>query len=153
MTFMSTTKNAALSGTVATATSTLALAITAIVEGKGSAQPLNATSHWLYGSRAADHRHLSVDHTVIGFTTHAAATLVWAVAFETSLASRPVREPLKICGRAVAISALAALVDYTVTPKRFTPGWELVLSKTSMALVYAAMAYGFAIKPIGRTGR
>ena len=33
--------------------------------------------------------------------------------------------------------------DYTVTPRRFTPGWELVLSKRSMALVYGAMAAGF----------
>ena len=41
------------------------------------------------------------------------------------------------------MAAVAAAVDYGATPKRFTPGWELVLSKRSMASVYAAMAAGF----------
>ena len=45
------------------------------------------------------------------------------------------------------MSAFAAAVDYTVTPHRFTPGWELVLSKGGMAVVYAAMAAGFAVAP------
>jgi hypothetical protein len=35
-------------------------------------------------------------------------------------------------------------VDYEATPKRFTPGWELVLSKRSMAATYVAMALGLA---------
>ena len=64
--------------------------------------------------------------------------------FETSLVIRPERTPAAILGRAAAIATLAAIVDYTITPKRFTPGWELVLSKRSMALTYAAMAVGFA---------
>ena len=50
-------------------------------------------------------------------------------------------------GRATAIAALAAAVDYTITPHRFTPGWELVLSRRGMALAYAAMAAGFAATP------
>jgi hypothetical protein len=41
-------------------------------------------------------------------------------------------------------SAIAAVVDYGLTPHRFTPGWELVLSKRSMAAAYLAMAAGFA---------
>jgi branched-chain amino acid transport system permease protein len=40
-----------------------------------------------------------------------------------------------------------AAVDYTITPHRFTPGWELVLSKRGMALAYAAMALGFVATP------
>jgi hypothetical protein len=42
------------------------------------------------------------------------------------------------------MSAIAAAVDYIATPKRFTPGWEFVLSKRSMAATYAAMALGMA---------
>ena len=45
---------------------------------------------------------------------------------------------------ALAISAMAAAVDYIATPRRFTPGWEFVLSKRSMAVAYAAMAFGLA---------
>ena len=35
------------------------------------------------------------------------------------------------------------ICDYTITPHRFTPGWELVLSRRGMALAYA----GFAAAP------
>jgi hypothetical protein len=42
------------------------------------------------------------------------------------------------------MSAIAAAIDYGATPKRLTPGWELVLSKRSMAATYGAMALGLA---------
>ena len=138
------------SGAAATAASTAALALVARVEGVGAAQPLNATSHWLYGDEAAGFRSADVDHTSIGFATHTAATVFWASAFETAMALRPTRDPLTVVGRAAAIGTLAAIVDYTVTPRRFTPGWELVLSKQAMAVVYAAMAAGFAVSAISR---
>ncbi len=44
---------------------------------------------------------------------------------------------------AVIAATTAAVVDYVFTPHRLTPGWELVLSKQSMALAYAAIAAGF----------
>ena len=42
------------------------------------------------------------------------------------------------------MSAVAAAVDYGATPKRFTPGWEFVLSKKGMAFAYAGLAVGMA---------
>ncbi|HXR55369.1 MAG TPA: hypothetical protein VN858_01135 [Casimicrobiaceae bacterium] len=36
------------------------------------------------------------------------------------------------------VSALACAVDYTVTPKRLRPGYELRLSKPSMAVAFGA---------------
>ena len=143
-------KRALVSGTVAAATSTVALALRARAEGRGAAQPLNATSHWLYGPEAADFRDGDVDHTIVGFGTHHAATIFWALFFEASLAIRPTGNPVAIMGRAATIATLAAIVDYTITPRRFTPGWELVVSKRSMALTYAAMAAGFAGTAIRR---
>ncbi len=132
------------SGAVATATSCAALAAVALAENKGAAQPFNATSHWLNGDAAARRRTVDLRHTGVGLTTHAAATVFWAAILEGWCAARPTRRPGTLLGRAVAVSALAAVVDYTITPRRFTPGWELVLSKPAMALVYAAMAGGFA---------
>jgi hypothetical protein len=137
-------RRALASGLAGTVTSTAALAAMASIEGKGAAQPLNATSHVVYGDEAAAFRQADVDHTVIGLGTHAAATIFWAATFEAWLVARPTRDPLILTGRAVGIGLLAATVDYTITPKRFTPGWELVLSKTSMAVAYGAMAAGFA---------
>jgi len=43
------------------------------------------------------------------------------------------------------MSVVAAAVDYGPTPKRFTPGWEFVLSKRGMAVAYAGLALGLAV--------
>ena len=143
-------RSAIASGTVATGTSAVALAFLALAAGKGAAQPLNATSHWLYGDDAAKFPHADADHTGVGFATHHAATIFWALFFEGWLARRPVRTAAGASGRAAAVAVLAAAVDYTITPRRFTPGWELVLSKRAMAAAYLAMAAGFAAVAIGR---
>ena len=64
---------------------------------------------------------------------------------------RPPNDASDVIIRAASVAALAAAVDYTITPKRFTPGWELVLSKGAMAVVYAAMAAGFAGATLARS--
>ena len=50
------------------------------------------------------------------------------------------------------MAAIAAIVDYGATPKRFTPGWEFVLSKRSMAVTYGAMALGLALGGLATEG-
>ena len=135
---------AILSGTTASITSALALATVARAEGRGALQPINATSHWLNGPQAAARRSADVRHTVIGYATHHAATIFWAVFFEWWIARRR-PAGVALARDAVILSAIAAAVDYGPTPKRFTPGWELVLTKRGMAVVYAAMAAGLVI--------
>ena len=89
------------------------------------------------GHRVADHnRRRTGDHT--------AATVFWAAFYEAWLLARAARNRLDALGRATAVAALAAAVDHTIT-RRFTPGWELVLTKRSMALVYAAIATGLIV--------
>ena len=139
-----------MSGTAASLASTAALAGLARLEGRGALQPVNATSHWLTGRGAGAFTRGDLSHTLLGYATHQAATLFWAVLFESWIAPRRPLAPRTLLRDAAAMSALAALVDYTITPKRFTPGWELVLSKRSMAAAYAAMALGLAA---GRGGR
>lgn len=135
---------ALLSGTCGCLASAAALALVARAEGKAAAQPLNATGHWLHGDRVARFRGIDAARTGTGLATHFAATVFWAGFFEAW--EGPRRRPGRM-GRATAVAALAAAVDYTITPHRFTPGWELVLSRRGMALAYAAMAAGFAATP------
>ena len=135
---------AAVSGTAASVASTVALGLVARAEGKAALQPLNATSHWLNGNRAGEFGGADLAHTAVGYATHHAATIFWALFFERWIAARPALSPASVMQRALALSAIAAAVDYGPTPKRFTPGWELVLSKRSMAVVYGAMAAGLA---------
>lgn len=42
------------------------------------------------------------------------------------------------------MAGIAAVVDYGATPKRFTPGWELAVSKGAMFVAYLAFALGLA---------
>ena len=136
---------ATVSATAAAATSTLALALLAKSEGAGALQPLNATSHWLHGSGAARLHRADLTHTGVGYATHHAATFFWALLFEGRFGTERPLCIAALIGDAVAISVVAAAVDYLATPRRFTPGWEFVLSKRSMAVTYAAMAAGLAI--------
>lgn len=132
------------SAAFASATSTAALALLARAEGKGALQPVNATSHWLNGEQAGSFRKADLAHTAVGYATHHAATLFWAVLFERWIGPRRPLAALPMLRDALLMSAVAAAVDYGATPKRFTPGWEFVLSKRSMATAYAAMAAGLA---------
>ncbi len=132
------------SGTAASVVSTVALGVLARAEGKGALQPVNATSHWLNGDKAGSFKRADAAHTVVGYATHQAATVFWAVLFERwNGPARPLAV-LPTLGRALAVSVIAAAVDYGATPRRFTPGWEFVLSKRSMAGAYGAMAAGLA---------
>jgi hypothetical protein len=133
-----------VTGTVAAIVSAAALAALAKAEGKGALQPLNATSHWVSGDAAANAELPSADHTLVGFLTHWLSAVFWAAPFEAWMAARPPRSLSELAGDAAVMSGIAAAVDYGATPKRFTPGWELVLSKRGLFAGYAALAFGLA---------
>jgi len=132
------------SGAVASTTSTVALALLARAEGRGFLQPVNSTSHWMNGEQAASFRGADLAHTAVGYATHHAATVFWAIFFEQWVSARRPTDTLALMPDALVVSAIAAAVDYGATPKRFTPGWEFVLTKRSMAVAYLAMAFGLA---------
>ena len=46
---------------------------------------------------------------------------------------------------AVAVSAVAAVVDLACVPDRLTPGFERRLSERSLVMVYTAFAAGLAL--------
>ena len=144
---------AMVSGTVASVTSVASLGLLARLEGKGFLQPVNATSHWLNGDAAGSFTRADIAHTAVGYATHHAATVFWAVWFERWIGARRPATSLAVLEHALAMSAIAAAVDYGMTPKRFTPGWEFVLTKRSMAAGYGALAIGLAAGALGRSRR
>jgi hypothetical protein len=137
-------QSALVTGTAAGLTSAAVLALLSTAEGHGALQPTNATSHWLHGEEAAECAGLDASHTLVGYATHHASAVFWALPFELWLASRPSRSTAGLLGRAGVMAGIAAAVDYGLTPKRLTPGWELVISRRSMVATYAAMAMGLA---------
>jgi hypothetical protein len=136
--------SALVTGSFASVVSTAALAALAKAEGKRAAQPANSTSHWLHGERAASFGGIDFAHTGIGLATHHASVLFWALPLEVWLAFHPPRSSIELLRDAAVVSAIAAVVDYGITPKRLTPGWELTLSKPSMAGAFAGLALGLA---------
>jgi hypothetical protein len=133
---------ALVSGTVASIVSSATLALLARTEKKSALQPVNATSHWLRGAEAANRTTADSAHTLVGYATHHASAVFWALPFHAWLAGRPKRSSSMLLRDAAVMSGIAAVVDYGVVPKRLTPGWELVLSKPSLIAAYCAMGIG-----------
>ncbi len=136
--------SAVTSGTIASLVTTAALALFAGLERRSIFQPTNATSHWLHGENAGHVRVADAKHTLLGYCTHHLSAIFWALPFEAWLAGGRSRKPAVVLRKAALTAAVAYLTDYHLVPKRLTPGWETVLSKNSIGMIYAALALGLA---------
>jgi hypothetical protein len=145
-----TLERAAISGSVAAVVSTLALAALGRRADGSPLGPINAVSHWYWGKRATRQDDASLKYTVPGYVTHHGASIFWALFFERLFGRRARRDPAAALATGAAVATLAAVVDYTMTPKRLTPGFEERLSVPSMVGVYAAFALGLALTEMTR---
>lgn len=110
------------------------------------AAPLNAVSHWLFGSAALESEEASLRYTATGYLTHHAASIFWGTLHAKAWgAERAHKEPLPALAGAAAASGIACFVDYQLTPQRLTPGFEHRLGKPELANVYACFALGLAL--------
>jgi hypothetical protein len=139
------TRRGLLSGAVASALSTVALA-TLGKAGTGSMfAPTNAISHWVWGDKATRRNLPSMRYTALGYAIHHLSSTFWAVLFERFAGARLDRlAPAPTLAAATATSAIACFVDYKLTPRRLRPGYETRLSKPSLAVVYGAFGLGLA---------
>lgn len=133
-------------GALASAASTAVLAWRGRREVGSAFAPTNATSHWLWGAPAFGAPGPSWRHTALGYAIHHGTATFWALCFARIAGRRLAQQrwPARAAS-AVAAAAVAGAVDYTVTPKRFRPGFEKHLSVPSMVAVYGAFAAGLAI--------
>jgi hypothetical protein len=140
-----------LSGTAVSLVTTALLSLVAQMRGRHPVETINATSHWIWGDKASRTRAVDGKHTALGFATHHLASMLWASVFQFVRRASPGRSLLT---DAAGVSALAAVVDYLVVPKRLTPGWEKVVSPGAIVLAYAAMTIGLiATSPSDRNTR
>jgi hypothetical protein len=133
-----------LPGTLAGALSAALLAVRGRAELRKPLAPLNAPSHWLWGDRALRQDGRSWRYTGAGLLIHQASSLMWGVLYERFV-SRPRAEPSQELRDAAVATAAAATVDFVLTPRRFTPGFEKRLSARSLLLVYGGFAVGIAV--------
>lgn len=139
-------RDAVVTGTTASLTSTAALAVCGEVETGRPLAPTNAISHWYWGDRAARATRFSWRHTVLGYVTHHGASIFWALVYEKLFGARRTHQsPAGALADAAAVAALACFVDYRLTPHRLQPGFEQRLSRRSLFAVYASFGAGFAL--------
>jgi hypothetical protein len=83
--------------------------------------------------------------TGVGYLIHHLSATLWASLYE-GISSAPARKKStrRIVAEAAAVTAVAFVVDYGLTPRRLRPGFEKQLSPLSMLAVYASFAAGLA---------
>ena len=141
-----------LSGSCASILSTLALMARGRSESGSVLAPVNAVSHWYWGDRATREDRAIFKYTVPGYLTHHATSIFWAVLFEKAFGGKLRGRPARTVAASAATAAIACFVDYQMTPKRLTPGFEHRLSKTSLFLVYVLFGAGLAVTELARSG-
>lgn len=127
----------------------LASALVAILfsraENRHAARPMNAIAHIADGGSPPADDGPSHRNTALGFATHMAASVWWAVFFEALFGNRARRSAREAVAGGAAIAAAAYVVDYHVVSRRFRPGFEHYLSRPAMLALYASLAAGFAL--------
>jgi hypothetical protein len=146
MTWREALRRGALSGTVASLLSSLALAVCGRLDAGTAAGPLNGPSQWAWGERAAHVRRATWRHTALGYVIHHVMSVGWATLHEKHFAHPPHRASgaSRLAASALT-SAAAAFIDYRVVPRRFGPGFEKQLGRNALLAVYAAFALGLAL--------
>jgi hypothetical protein len=140
-------RDALVSGSAASVTSTAALMVCGDAEIGRPLAPTNAISHWFFGAPATRADRFSWRHTVVGYVTHHCAAVFWALWHEKLFGSADVARqgPVPALASGAATAALAYFVDYRLTPRRLMPGYERRLSRRSLFAVYAAFGAGLAL--------
>jgi hypothetical protein len=106
------------------------------------AQPLNTVAHVLIGSRAFYVHDVHPVVTSAALLVHLASLVLWGVLF--ALAVRWSRGTFLWLG-VLLFAALIAAVDFLILPPRLSPGFETILTRGEVIIVYAVMAASFGI--------
>lgn len=132
-------------GLLSAAASAAALVWRGRRERHSAAAPLNAVSHIVWSDAALARNDVSLRHTATGAVLHVASALLWGGLYSWLRHRRWRPNAGNAVVDAVAVSALASLVDFKVVPPRLTPGFEHRLSRQGVAWVYVALAAGLAL--------
>jgi hypothetical protein len=132
-------------GSLAGLATTATLAVCGARDAGSGAAPINATSHVLWGDEAGTTDAIDIKHTVPGLLINTGAGIFWALVNELVLARLKDRDRAAAVASGAAVAGLAYVVDYHLIPRRLTPGWELRLSRRSVALGFVALGATLAV--------
>jgi hypothetical protein len=140
-------RDALISGAIAGAATTAAVAIAGRRDTGSAVAPINATSHVVYGAKAAAVTEADFGHTALGFLINTGAAVFWATFYEKAFGAAAERGDIAAAWfGGAAVAGLAYMTDYHAVPKRLTPGWEYRISDRSLLAVFAALALSLPIR-------
>lgn len=139
-------RDSIIPGTVAGLTTLATIAARGRKDTDSAIAPINASSHAIWGDKAAGVEATTIRHTVPGVIFNVAGAAWWALVFEKLFGTAVGRRgfPAALLG-STATAGLAYLVDYHVIPRRLTPGWEHRVSRGSLFMTLGAMATGLTV--------
>jgi hypothetical protein len=105
-------------------------------------QPLNTVAHLLIGSRAFYVTGAQPVVTSAGILVHIVSIVAWGVLF--SLAIGRMRGA-RVWAAALVFAGIVALIDFALLPARFAPGFETLLTRGELIVVYGVMAGAMAV--------
>jgi hypothetical protein len=115
-------------------------------ENRSAAAPVNATSQWVWGNPALREDGANARNTLVGYLIHHGASIFWGVLHARVWGMRREAKRLRpALAGAGAAATIAYLVDYRLTPRRLTPGFEHRLSTAARVAVYGCFALGLAL--------
>ena len=108
-------------------------------------QPVHAVSHILFGDKVMHETRFHARYWISGFVLNAGAMYGWAVVAELGYLwlSLKAGDLITAALMAIALTIIAFITDFHIVPKRFTPGFEKVISRYALYTVYLCLAIGF----------
>ncbi|AEG92268.1 conserved hypothetical protein [Ramlibacter tataouinensis TTB310] len=139
-------REGAVSGSLASLLSFAALAWAGRRQAGSATAPINAASQWLWKGEALRQDEPTLRHTLTGYAIHHGAATMWGVLHARFWGTQPEnKRPVPALAGAAAATAVAALVDFKLTPERFTPGFQHRVSTGALVGAYACFALGIAL--------
>ena len=113
-------------------------------------QPLNTVAHVVLGTRAFYVHEAHPLVTPVGILVHILSLVVWGALFSLGVRGK---RGIWVWVGALVFTAAAAAFDFLLLPPRFSPGFETVLTRGEMVIVYAVMAASLGIAAAMRPER
>jgi hypothetical protein len=139
---------ALISGTLAAAAVTVVASLASRRATGSYPAAINATSHFLWGEKAAEQDDYSWKYTATGLVTNYGASVFWALLYEALVPHRRKTGVREAAFLGAIVSAIAYVTDYHLVPQRLTPGFELRLPRLALASIYAALAVGLSLRAL-----
>jgi hypothetical protein len=116
------------------------------IEGQSGWGPINAISHIVWGPQAAAQQRFTAKYTGSGLLLNALASGFWGWLYGVmGRYSAAPNSYSRSAGRGIVVAAVASITDYYLVPRRFTPGFELSLTRRSCPWLSGYMEHSLSV--------